>query len=77
MPDPILDEIESVPLIETRNLCRIYGDGEEIRALDGINLKVAHGELVAVIGANPAHGGARVLFEFLSVRVVRSQNRYR
>jgi ABC-type lipoprotein export system ATPase subunit len=63
MPKPILESIESVPLIETRNLCRIYGDGEEIRALDGINLKVAHGELVAVMG--PSGSGKSTLLNMI------------
>jgi hypothetical protein len=32
-------------LVETIDLTRIYGDGEEIRALDGVNLRVTQGEL--------------------------------
>ena len=64
MTDPILEEIESEPLIETRDLCRIYGDGEEIRALDGVNLKVAHGELVAVMG--PSGSGKSTLLKVIA-----------
>ena len=63
MPDPILDEKVSEPLIETRDLCRIYGDGEEIRALDGVNFKVAHGELVAVMG--PSGSGKSTLLNMI------------
>lgn len=63
MTDPILEEIESEPLIETRDLCRIYGDGEEIRALDGVNLKGAHGELVAVMG--PSGSGKSTLLNMI------------
>jgi len=37
-------------LIETDNLTRIYGDGEEIRALDGVNIKIERGEFISVIG---------------------------
>jgi putative ABC transport system ATP-binding protein len=37
-------------IIETRNLSRIYGDGEAIRALDCVNLCVARGEFLAVMG---------------------------
>ena len=37
-------------LIETRDLTRIYGDGEQIRALDNVNLRIGRGELVAVMG---------------------------
>lgn len=41
-------------LIEIKNLKHIYNDadGNEIKALDGINLNIARGEFVAVIGAN-------------------------
>jgi ABC-type lipoprotein export system ATPase subunit len=39
-------------MIETRNLTRIYGNGDEVRALDGVNLCVAPGEFMAVMGAS-------------------------
>ena len=32
-------------IVETKGLTRVYGDGAEIRALDGVDLQVAHGEL--------------------------------
>jgi ABC-type lipoprotein export system ATPase subunit len=50
-------------LVETRNLTRIYGDGEEIRALDGVNLKVAQGELVTVMG--PSGSGKSTLLNMI------------
>ncbi len=50
-------------LVETRDLTRIYGDGEEIRALDGVNLKVAHGELVTVMG--PSGSGKSTLLNMI------------
>ena len=28
-------------VVETRNLTKIYGDGAEVRALDGVNLRSA------------------------------------
>src|SRR5680860_493241 len=39
------------PLIELRNVTKIYGKGEaEVRALDGINLRIDEGEFAAVMG---------------------------
>ena len=39
------------PLIEFRNVSRIYGEGEaEVRALDGVSLTIAEGEFVAIMG---------------------------
>ena len=50
-------------LIETQNLTRIYGDGEEIRALDGVNLQVANGELLTVMG--PSGSGKSTLLNMI------------
>jgi len=42
---------EEKPLIELIDLCKIYLTGdEEVRANDGINLKIMNGEFVAIIG---------------------------
>ena len=39
------------PLIEFQKITRIYGSGEtEVRALDGISLKIERGEFVAIMG---------------------------
>jgi len=39
------------PLIELRNVTKIYGHGEaEVRALDGVNLRIDAGEFAAVMG---------------------------
>jgi ABC-type multidrug transport system ATPase subunit len=31
--------------VETRDLCRIYGNGDEVRALDNVNLSIEPGDL--------------------------------
>ncbi len=50
-------------LIETQNLTRIYGDGEEIRALDGVDLKITRGELVTIMG--PSGSGKSTLLNMI------------
>lgn len=50
-------------IIETRSLCRYYGDGEQVRALDDVNIKVFSGELVAVMG--PSGSGKSTLLNVI------------
>ncbi len=50
-------------MIETHDLTRVYGDGEEIRALDGVNLAVEAGEFMAVMG--PSGSGKSTLLHVL------------
>ena len=50
-------------MIETHDLTRVYGDGEEIRALDGVNLLVEAGEFMAVMG--PSGSGKSTLLNVL------------
>jgi ABC-type lipoprotein export system ATPase subunit len=50
-------------LIETRGLTRIYGDGEAIHALDGVDVKISRGELVTVMG--PSGSGKSTLLNMI------------
>ncbi len=50
-------------MIETLDLTRIYGDGEAIRALDGVTMSVEAGEFLAVMG--PSGSGKSTLLNVL------------
>ncbi len=50
-------------IVETRDLVKVYGDGTEVRALDGVNLRVAQGEFVSVMG--PSGSGKSTLLNMI------------
>jgi ABC-type lipoprotein export system ATPase subunit len=50
-------------LIETQDLTKIYGDGQGVRALDGVDLTIHDGEMVAVMG--PSGSGKSTLLNML------------
>ncbi len=40
-------------ILETKDLCKYYGSGAtEVRALDGVNMRVESGEFVAIVGTS-------------------------
>ncbi len=47
----MVEQPAPVPLIDLRDISRVYGAGEtEVRALDGIDLRIGEGEFVAIMG---------------------------
>ncbi|HUW96353.1 MAG TPA: ABC transporter ATP-binding protein [Anaerolineae bacterium] len=78
-------------IVETHDLRKIYGDGEEIRALDGVNLTVKRGEFLSVMGpsgsgkstllyvlgalARPTHG--QILIDGQELTKVKDLDRFR
>lgn len=50
-------------IVETLELTRVYGDGTEIRALDGVDIQIAPGELVTVMG--PSGSGKSTLLNMV------------
>ena len=50
-------------IVETRNLVKVYGDGAEVRALDGVDAHVTRGEFISVMG--PSGSGKSTLLNMI------------
>jgi ABC-type lipoprotein export system ATPase subunit len=50
-------------IVVTHELTKIYGDGDQVRALDGVNLSIPEGEMLAVMG--PSGSGKSTLLNML------------
>lgn len=50
-------------IVETRDLVKVYGDGAEVRALNGANMSLHRGELVTVMG--PSGSGKSTLLNMI------------
>ncbi len=55
--------MENETIVETRDLVKVYGDGAEVRALDGVDMRIARGEFVSVMG--PSGSGKSTLLNML------------
>ena len=55
--------MQNEAIVETRDLVKIYGDGAEVRALDGVNMRVAQGEFISVMG--PSGSGKSTLLNMI------------
>jgi lipoprotein-releasing system ATP-binding protein len=57
--------VSDIPIIQIKNLTKIFGDGVEIKALDGVDLDIKRGEFMSIIG--PSGSGKSTLLNQIGI----------
>jgi len=57
--------VSDIPIIQIKNLTKIFGDGVEIKALDGVDLDIKRGEFLSIIG--PSGSGKSTLLNQIGI----------
>jgi len=57
--------METDQIITIRGLTKIYGDGVEVRALDGLDMEVTRGEFLSIVG--PSGSGKSTLLHMIGI----------